>query len=56
MPYNEAKELMQSLKITSEKEFEKYMAKGDFPSNIPNHPSLIYSRKGWINWKTFLEK
>ena len=56
MPYNEAKGLVKTLKITSEKDFEKYIAKGDFPSDFPNYPSFIYSRKGWENWKTFLGK
>jgi len=55
MPYNEAKELIKSLKITSEEDFRNYIANGDSPSNLPCYPSFTYSRKGWENWKSFLE-
>ena len=55
MPYNEAKELIKTLKITSEEDFKNYIANGNSPSNLPCYPSFTYSRKGWENWKSFLE-
>ena len=56
LPYKKAKELMKSLKITSEAEFKKHFEKGNLPNNLPRYPSFIYSRKGWENWKIFLKK
>lgn len=46
LPYDEAKEFVQSLKIKSQNEWKAYCKSGKKPANIPYHPDRQYSE--WI--------
>ncbi|MBM3611058.1 MAG: hypothetical protein FJX18_06020, partial [Alphaproteobacteria bacterium] len=53
MPFEEARDSVRKLNITTQKEF-KIAKKGKIlPINIPSHPHVIYQTKGWSSWADF---
>lgn len=54
LPYEEAKERIQSLNLRSFKEYSKLSKQGKLPERIPSAPHDVYKGKGWIDWFYFL--
>jgi superfamily II DNA or RNA helicase len=54
MPFDEAKEFVHKLNISSTKEWKNYCKTGEKPANIPANPYGTYSKKGWISWIDWL--
>jgi len=54
LPFNDAKEYVQNLKLKSVKEWIEYCNKIKPPENIPISPSSVYSKTGWTNWGDWL--
>lgn len=58
-PFEEAKEWIQKLNLTSETKWRLYIA-GEMPelpplpNDIPRAPWVAYENKGWLNWGDFL--
>lgn len=53
MPYQEAKEIVQSLNIRSRKHFRQLLQQGKIPNEIPATPNTVYNGD-WKNWGEFL--
>lgn len=51
--YDESKDFVQTLGISSEEEWKDYCATGKKPDEIPTHPHKIYKNE-WKSWKEFL--
>ena len=49
LSYEEAKEYLKSLNLSSWSQFRDFFTSGKCPSNIPGHPHIIYKNKGWIS-------
>src|SRR5215207_10104275 len=56
LPYEEAKERIQSLNLRSYREYSKLSKQGKLPERIPSAPHDVYKGKGWIDWSDFLGK
>ena len=56
LPYEEAKERIQSLNLRSFREYCKLSKQGKLPERIPSAPHDVYKGKGWIDWSDFLGK
>jgi hypothetical protein len=54
LPYQEAKKIIQSLKVTNQKQFQKLSSQKKLPKGIPGNPARIYRGKGWSDWANFL--
>jgi hypothetical protein len=54
LPFEEAREKVQSYNIQSLKEFYSLRKQGKLPKGIPVHANLVYKNKGWKNWPNFL--
>lgn len=54
MPFEDAREFIQSLNIRGQKEFKLYLKSSDRNLNIPTAPHLVYSESGWISYGDFL--
>ena len=52
--FNEAREFVHKLKISSVKNWEEYCKSGKKPHDIPATPRTTYKNKGWINWGDWL--
>ncbi|MBX9688745.1 MAG: DEAD/DEAH box helicase family protein [Candidatus Obscuribacterales bacterium] len=48
-PFLEARDLVRSLRLTSQKEWIAYCNSGKKPSDIPTSPQYIYKNDGWIS-------
>jgi len=55
-PYNELKLIIQSLKLNSKKEYEKYVVENNITDACPKFPDIVYKNKGWESWWDFLGK
>jgi hypothetical protein len=47
LPYSEAKEFVQKLKLISVGDWNEYCRSGKKPNNIPSNPDKTYSGQGW---------
>jgi hypothetical protein len=56
LPYEEAKERIQSLNLRSSREYNKLSKQGKLPEGIPSAPHDVYKGEGWIDWSDFLGK
>jgi hypothetical protein len=52
--YEEAREYVVKLNITSHNGWIDYCKSGERPANIPAHPQVIYKDKGWVSWFEWL--
>lgn len=50
-PYNEARKFVHSLKIKTQREWQKYAPTANKPIDIPSDPVRVYSKDG--SWKTW---
>jgi SNF2-related domain/Phage-integrase repeat unit len=51
--FNDARDFVHKLKLTSQSKWFKYARSGKLPSNIPIAPHLVY-KNGWIDWGDWL--
>lgn len=56
LPYEEAKERIQSLNLRSFREYCKLSKQGKLPERIPSAPHDVYKGKGWIDWSDLEKK
>jgi superfamily II DNA or RNA helicase len=52
--FDEAKEYVQKLKISSSREYLDYSKSDGFPIFLPRVPHRFYKDKGWDDWQDFL--
>ena len=50
----EAKKVLKKAKISSQKEFRKYIKENNLSLKIPYNPNSVYLKKGWNGWGDFL--
>jgi superfamily II DNA or RNA helicase len=55
-PYEETKEFVRELGISSYNQWIKYTKSGNKPHDIPRNPDKTYKGKGWIDWYEFFGK
>ena len=55
LSFNEAKEIIHTLHIKSNKEWRKLVKENKIPPNIPNSPDSTYKNE-WVNWYDWLGK
>jgi superfamily II DNA or RNA helicase len=53
-PFNEAREYVRSLELTSQTEWKLYCKSGEKSDDIPANPNRTYSEVGWVNWGDWL--
>jgi predicted helicase len=53
-PFEEARELVHSLGLKSEKEWREYARSGRLPADIPAKPERTYKGEGWAGWGDWL--
>ena len=54
LPFEEAREIIRKLKISSSSEYKRLGRNGELPNDIPNRPDYLYAEKGWANWGDWL--
>ncbi|MDH3203553.1 MAG: hypothetical protein OEL81_02600 [Nitrosopumilus sp.] len=54
LPFNEAREFVQGLKLKSDPEWRIYRKSGELPPNIPSNPNRTYKNHGWKNMGDWL--
>ncbi len=54
MSYNDAKALVSTKKINSEKKLIEFIGSIKKPNDFPEHPEMTYQRKGWKSLEEFL--
>ena len=59
MPFEEAREFVQSLNLKDQAEWYQYIKNGKegfipLPADIPRTPSAVYENKGWTSWGDWL--
>jgi hypothetical protein len=54
LPFKQARDHMQSLRLKSQAEWKTYCKSGDKPDNIPANPWHAYAAKGWVSWGDWL--
>jgi hypothetical protein len=54
LPFEEARQFVRTLGLTSTVDWMKWSASGERPSNIPSNPSVIYRDHGWDSLPDFL--
>ena len=54
LTFEEARELIRSMKIRSYRHWIEIRKSNDFPKNIPSNPYMLYKDKGWTSWGDFL--
>ena len=54
LPFDQAKDYVQSLNISGYREWKKFCLSGKKPNTIPPTPSLIYKDSGWTSWGDWL--
>jgi superfamily II DNA or RNA helicase len=53
LPFEVAKRIVQSLHLSSQKEFQELSAQNKLPKGIPGNPPRVY-KEDWIDWADFL--
>ena len=51
LQYNEAKEFVKKLSLSSQSDWSKYLKSGNRPKFIPSSPGKFYKENGWVNWR-----
>lgn len=54
LPFEEAREFVQTLGIVSQKDWQKYYQSGVKPQDVPTNPNRTYKDKGWKNFGDWL--
>lgn len=54
LQYDEAKELVKKLGLSSQSDWSKYLKSGNRPKFIPSSPGKFYKDNGWVNWGDWL--
>ena len=54
LSFQEARKIIQNLKITNIPEWDKWAKSVARPANIPADPSKTYKNKGWAGWRDWL--
>jgi superfamily II DNA or RNA helicase len=54
LPFEEAKKLVKTLNLKSQKEWRDYTKSDVKPANLPNWPNDKYKNEGWISWGDWL--
>lgn len=54
LSYDDAKKIIHTLNLTSEKEWINYCKSGNKPKNIPKAPSQVYKGNGWVSMGEWL--
>jgi predicted helicase len=54
MPFEEAREYVYSLNLSSNREWRKYCKSINKPEDLPNYPNQTYKNKGWKSWGDWL--
>lgn len=54
LPFEEAREIVLSLKLKTVTEWVNYCKSGKKPTNIPVGPSRVYKNRGWKSWGFWL--
>ncbi len=52
--YKKAKKYVNSLNISSARNYNSAHTKGKLPQQLPYNPDRVYKNKGWTNWKHWL--
>ena len=55
MSYKDAKAIVKTEKIGSEKALEAFINSKKKPTDFPEHPQMTYQRKGWESLEKFLK-
>ena len=50
LPFEQARELVRKLGLSGKTGWERYLASGQLPPNIPRDPSKAYAKTGWRGW------
>ena len=53
-PFEEARDYVRSLGLSSQKKWEEWRKSGERPPDIPCNPDQVYKEKGWLSWGDFL--
>ena len=54
LPYDEAKQFIKTLNLSSQSDWSKYLKSGNRPKFIPSSPGKYYQDIGWKNWGDWL--
>ena len=54
LEFEDAKKIVHTLKIKTQKEYKKYISSKNKLNNIPSSPNSTYKNKGWISWGDWL--
>ena len=54
LEFSKAREFVQKLGLSSQREWYKYVKSGDKPDDIPSTPQEVYKNKGWTTWGNFM--
>eukprot|EP00947_MAST-08B_sp_MAST-8B-sp1_P003069 g3069.t1 len=54
LPFQDARETVRRLGLTSEKEWKEWSKSGQRPSNVPSTPDRVYKGKGWVSWPDWM--
>jgi hypothetical protein len=54
LPFEEAKKVIQPIKILGQSVFHELSKQKKLPKGIPGNPPKVYKDKGWIDWADFL--
>jgi superfamily II DNA or RNA helicase len=54
MPFEEAREYVRGLKLTSISDFIRIFQSDYFPNDIPRLPNCVYAFSGWKNWSDWI--
>jgi len=50
LPYEQARQIIQELKISTRESWRQFLKDENRPANIPANPDNVYKNKGWIDW------
>eukprot|EP00947_MAST-08B_sp_MAST-8B-sp1_P000770 g770.t1 len=54
MSFEDARNTVRQLRITSKKEWKEWSKSGQRPSNVPSHPEKVYKGNGWVSWPDWM--
>ena len=54
LEFSKAREFVQNLGLSSQREWYAYCKSGNKPDDIPSTPQKTYKNKGWTTWGNFL--
>eukprot|EP00947_MAST-08B_sp_MAST-8B-sp1_P005274 g5274.t1 len=54
LAFEDARQIVCRLRLTSTKEWEEWSKSGQRPSNVPSHPDQVYKGKGWVSYPDWM--